>query len=433
MTNKLKILIISNTPWDDNNSFGNSFSNIFGGNYYEIANIYCQPGLPNTKVCTKFFQITEKNLIKNLFLNKCKTGNEIFQQQVSNHSASCYSSLEQSFLNKLKIIRWQIIFWIRDFIWFIGRWKSKELNAFINNFDPDLIFLPIYNSSYINNIGMHVSKVANVKMVGYISDDNYTLKQFSLSPLFWIDRIIKRKYVKKSIEKCEFIYTITKEQQKEYSKIFGNKCKILYKGGNFNENTQTKKSINNPIKLIYTGNLGIGRWKTLSLIANSLEQINKEGIKAQLFIYSQTVLSHKAKKRLNIPNCSFTMGSIPFSQIKKIQQDSDILIHVESFNYSERYNARLSFSTKIVDYFEAGRCILAIGWENTGAIKYLKENDAAIVITELDRIHQTLFKLLNNENTILKYSNKSFECGRLNHQISIIREDLCRDFQMLIK
>lgn len=54
---KLRILIVSNTPWDDSNSFGSSFSNIFGGNeHYSIANIYCQQGLPNTQVCSRFFK-----------------------------------------------------------------------------------------------------------------------------------------------------------------------------------------------------------------------------------------------------------------------------------------------------------------------------------------------------------------------------------------
>ena len=42
---KIKLLFISKTPWDDNNSFGNSFSNIFGGNdNYEIYNIYLSEG-----------------------------------------------------------------------------------------------------------------------------------------------------------------------------------------------------------------------------------------------------------------------------------------------------------------------------------------------------------------------------------------------------
>lgn len=61
----LRILILSNTPWDNSNSFGNSFSNIFSGiDNIEIANIYCRYGEPDNCIVKKYFQITEKSLIK---------------------------------------------------------------------------------------------------------------------------------------------------------------------------------------------------------------------------------------------------------------------------------------------------------------------------------------------------------------------------------
>lgn len=76
---KIKILIVSDAPWNDSNSFGSSFSNIFGGNNkYEIANIYLKRGLPNTSVCNKFFQITEKNILKFILKKKKSSGKEIF-------------------------------------------------------------------------------------------------------------------------------------------------------------------------------------------------------------------------------------------------------------------------------------------------------------------------------------------------------------------
>ena len=59
----MKILILSSTPWTKDNSFGNSFSNIFEGlEDVEIANIYCKYGKPETDLVSKFFQITEKSM-----------------------------------------------------------------------------------------------------------------------------------------------------------------------------------------------------------------------------------------------------------------------------------------------------------------------------------------------------------------------------------
>lgn len=424
----LKILIISNTPWDDNNSFGSSFSNIFGGNpNYDIANIYCQPGLPNTKVCNRFFQITEKRILKSIFKKYNSSGIEVFKGDSDLKAIDLRTNKDQKVIDKLKIIRWQIFFWLRDLVWSNEKWKSRELDEFIDNFKPDIVFQPIYFSSYLNNIGLYASQRLKVKIVGYISDDCYTLKQFSLSPLFWIDRFIKRPYIKKTINKCEILYTITKTQQDEYNAIFGDKCKILFKGGDFDNYSHKKNSLSNPIKLVYTGNLGGGRWRTLAKIADALQVINKDGLKAQLEIYSQTPLLSSAKKRLEIEDTSFFKGGIPAAQVKYVQRDADILIHVESFRLSERYSARLSFSTKIVDYLEAGRCILAVGWERTGGIMYLKENDAAIVITNNQDIYSKVNKLINDKELILKYGNKGFDCGKKNHQFENIRMALYTD------
>ena len=77
----MKILVISNTPWSVDNSFGNSFSNIFEGiPDLKFANIYCRPGAPKNDLDMTYYQITEKSLIKNL-LNKSNPSGRIVQQE----------------------------------------------------------------------------------------------------------------------------------------------------------------------------------------------------------------------------------------------------------------------------------------------------------------------------------------------------------------
>ena len=426
---KIKILIVSLNPWDDNNSFGSSFSNIFGGeDCYEIANIYCESGAPNTVVCKYFFQITLKNIIKSIFNSEVSSGVEVSQvSQNGFNDLDRLSVKERNVLNIAKKLRWQILFWARDFVWSRAKWRSRELDLFITDFAPDIIFQPIFYSSYVNEIGIHAKKITNKPMIGYISDDNYTYKQFSLSPLFWIDRSIKRGYVKRVIDNCKILYTITERQKIEYNDIFGNKCKLLFKGGAFADFSHKKEHLNTPLKIVYTGNLGSGRWESLASLADSLIRVNKDGVKAQLFIYSMTLISNSIMKRLDVNGTSYFCGGLPSSEIKDIQRDADILVHVESFRLSERYSARLSFSTKIVDYLEAGRCILAIGWDKSGAIEYLKEHNAAVVISDEKELLDRVFELINNPELIHRYAELGFNCGAKNHQIDEIRANLYKD------
>ena len=47
----MKLLIISDYPWNKNNSFGKVFTDLFSGmDDIEILNIYCMSGLPNTEM-----------------------------------------------------------------------------------------------------------------------------------------------------------------------------------------------------------------------------------------------------------------------------------------------------------------------------------------------------------------------------------------------
>ncbi len=74
----MKVLILSQTPWRNDNSFGSSYTGIFGGmDGFEFANIYCRAGLPQNDVCRHHFYISEKALVKNLFDKRVKTGSVI--------------------------------------------------------------------------------------------------------------------------------------------------------------------------------------------------------------------------------------------------------------------------------------------------------------------------------------------------------------------
>lgn len=414
-----KLLVITNAPLSVNNGFGNTFTNIFNGCGYEIANIYCKPGFPDTPVASIFFQITEKSIIKS-FISSNPSGRIVAHNGPSNHS-------ESSIRQKATRMRWQVMFWARDLVWATGKWKSKELDEFITSFNPDIIFLPIYGDFYLNKIGVYVHKLTNKPMLGYISDDNYTLRQFNLSPLYWIDRLYKRTFVKEAINNCEILYTITDTQRKEFNEFFGEKCKVLFKGGNFDEFKPKELRDGEKVKLIYTGNLNIGRWGTLAQIGNALNQEE-----AELDIYSATVLPEKDLAKLTANPAVHFKGSVPASEVKGIQKTADILIHVESFNLAERYKSRLSFSTKIVDYLESSRCILAVGWEETGGVEYLCNEGAAYVITEKAEIATKVKELLISKALIKKIARNGFECGKRNHQLSKIQESIKEDINSVI-
>lgn len=427
----MKILVVSNTPWRNDNSFGNSYSNIFAGiKDAEIANIFCKYGNPSNNIVSRYFQITEKSLMKNLKNASIPSGKEVYSEK---ENAVDLSSAEQNYYNSARKRRWMVMFWVRDFIWTVGRWKSKELKDFVDDFKPDIIFQPVYYSTYLNKIACFIKDYADVPMVGYISDDCYTLRQFSLSPLYWIDRLIKRRKVKMTIDNCEHLYVISDIQKREYEKCFNIKCKILCKMDNFYGSPKMQDKHNIPLKIAYTGNIGAGRWESLALIAEALDEINQDGKKAELEIYTLTPLTKKMDKALNIDGSSKVMGSISAEEAIKIQENADVLVHVESFRLKHRLAVHQSFSTKIVDYLAAAKCIFAVGASDAASIDYLIKNDAAIVAQTKDEVINKLRKLVSDHSILSEYSVKAWKSGKRNHQKNVLQAELYNDLCSIVE
>lgn len=127
------------------------------------------------------------------------------------------------------------------------------------------------------------------------------------SPLYWLYRFRLRSLIRKAVKCSAANYCISPLQKKEYEKAFGVSCKLLQKFVDFSK-IPPKKELSKPIKIVYTGNLATGRWKTLALIAESLKRINENGVKAVLYIYSATVLAPKSEKRLDDGKNSFFLA-----------------------------------------------------------------------------------------------------------------------------
>nr|WP_297306879.1 hypothetical protein [uncultured Flavobacterium sp.] len=428
MKKNKKILVISRTPWDNNNSFGNSFSNIFGGiKNLEIANIYCSAGRPNNKVVKKYFQIDEKSILKNCINSNYKAGREIFDD---------IEIIQDDFSSKkfFKINRLRIFFWIREFIWLLGRWKSKELDDFVLEFKPDVIFIPIYKWPYMCNVALYIVNKFNIRVIGYITDDNYTLKQYSLDPSYWIERIIFRNYVKKIIEKCKLLYVISDIQKLEYEKIFKINCKVLYKGFLFHENVNIKP-IFKEIIITYTGNLGAGRYNTLLKFSKIIDEINEMSsnhIKYQVFVYSHTNLSSKQIKFLNKFKSTFYKGALPITQINEIQNLADILVHFEGFSLRNKLEVKYSFSTKIVDYISKGKCIIAFGPKGVNSIDYINDNNLGYSVNDDNTLKKVLLSLISDTSLIEEKGKSAFNNGKNIHNIYTIQEELLNDLTRII-
>lgn len=421
---KIKILVVSAVPWNTSNNFGNSYSDIFSKiNEFEIANVYLANGSVNDHCVSRAFEISEDMLVHNLINKKNVVGKEtaVFDNEnVSNY----HLGFVQKIKNYGLIHRFSILYMCRDLLWKVGRWKSESLLSFIKDFKPDLIFAPINGSSYPNNIILEISKKFNLPVVGYISDDNYSFKLVNFSPLFWIRRMFIRRSVGKLIKQCKILYVISKKQKIYYDQIFGISSRILTKS--FEDRRASVEEKRFCINMVYTGNLGLNRWKSLAKIASVVDSLNKDCEKINLDIYSGTELTKAMKSCLKGKGVQFR-GKVPHSRIHGIQKNADVLLHVEATDFIHKWDAMYGFSTKLVDYFSEAKPIFAYGDESQASISYLKEENAAFVATNDVEIENVLKSIVKNPSILEEYAEKSFNCGKKNHDANYFKSMLICD------
>lgn len=421
-----KILSISLSTW---RSDSNIHTQIDLFKYWQpnrVAQIYTKSDLPSTPVCNSFFQISENAVMKSV-LNRKPVGRIVENGAIADTETEKATRQEkQLYAVGHKKKSWFLTL-VREFVWKLGKWKTKELDQFIQAESPDCYFVPIYPVVYMGRIQRYILKKYPKPYVCYLADDNYSYMSCGHNPFAYIHRFWLRKYVRKLAENCTEMFTITKTEATDTDNLFGTHSVVLTKGVDYTGLSYNEIKPNGPLKMVYTGNLLIGRASSLVAISEAMANINRDGVKVTLDIYSPTALDKATREKLNQNGCTHH-GNVPHNKIAQIQNDADIVVFVESLEKKHRYAARLSFSTKLTDYFKSGKCIFAIGDKAIAPIEYLHENNAAVISNEYSEIEKNLRQLIENHELLNQYGRNAFECGMRNHNENLIRNTFISTF-----
>lgn len=415
-----KILAISLSTWKSGSGIHTQTDLFKFWNPDRVAQIYTKSDMPNTPVCNRFFQISENEIIKSVY-KRNKVGKRVSNTaNIDEKTKKALEAEKRLYAKAHKKKSWFMTL-VRELVWSLGGWKSKALDNFIEEEAPDVYFVPIYPVVYMGKLQLYILKKYPKPYVCYLADDNYSYKACGKNVFAYIHRFMLRRVVRKLAVNCTQMFTITKTEAVETDGLFGTKSIVLTKGINYEGLNFEEKEISKPIKMIYTGNLLIGRANSLVEISKALAKINQIEEKITLDIYSPTILDNEVMEFLNSNGCHFR-GSVPKSEVDDIQKSADVVIFAESLEKEHRFDARLSFSTKLTDYFKNGKCIFAIGDKNIAPIIYLRENNSAIIANEYDEIEGLLVNLIEHPETIKEYSRNAFECGKRNHNEKDIKK-----------
>lgn len=423
----MKILSITYNPYNNNNNSKTILSFFDGINPKDMAVLYFE-GFSEVDYdfCDSYYRITDQDILKSLLNLSFKTHNShpkikppIIGRDKLMKTASEHKSL-------LRIIR--------ELLWSLGTWNTKELNLWIDKQKPDIIFSLLGNNLFVHHILLKIAKKHNLPFVAYYTDD-YVLNCTDKSLLGRLHWWLTKRVYKKSMKAASKCYAIGEKMSKEYGKIYSRQFSLL---GNcidfekFSEFNSIHIDLEKPVIISYIGNLGYSRWKTICDLGKLCTELNREkGWNIIINVYALEVEDSIIQKF----SCSGVhyKGNLSPQGVIETMRKSEVLLHVESFEQSCRDAVHYSVSTKISEYLASRRLIIAYGPHEVASIELFIENKFGCVLTDLDTRNNKREKLIMALNN---YNNNKFQAEynycRKYYDRKTTRQRLLGDMQSIV-
>lgn len=416
----MNILTISLNAWDDTQATGNTFSNFFESkdNDLVFSNIYCRNEPFDNHICTNYYRVTESDII-----NSIRTGNPVCGNVINSFSKSVNHEKKNKQTYSLKDwifhkFRPSALLFLREFLWLTNRWMTPELNQFLKDVSPDVIYMHGHNNRYMHNLLWYCQRMTGAKVVVFFGDDMYGIKSYRLGQLIYHQWL--RKKLKYTIEHADMLLggseNLCVEYGNKFNKIFYPQyktCKTILPPNIINEKGE--------LSIVYAGNLLYGRKELLMRFSELLHRVNKENsTKIKLHIYSASPISEKERIILDDgDNCVFE-GARPYRVICEILNKCDASLFLESFDKQNIRQTRLSFSTKIIDYMQSSSSLIVYGPHEIASVQYLEFSKSVLVAHNDDELLEVLREIQKNPCVLNEYASKKYNFALKNHSTSTL-------------
>lgn len=387
------VLIISMNPLSNTLNNGKTMASFFK-NYpkQHLAQLYFSPLLPDCDICDNYYQISDVDMLRYVFKRQEKCGAPV------DIKASDMVDIREDIESVKKVKKSQLSRLMREALWG-NRWKTVELQEWLDAYKPEIIFFTAGDVVFSYKICEYVRKRFDTKLMVFVTDD-YVLPRKSFDIFWWVRRNYILKYMRAAIEKADCFITISDYMREVYAEFFAKDSMVAVNmTESMKDESYSDKKKQGSYELVYLGGLHYNRDTILIKLANVLKEIkNENSIDVRLKIFSAQELSEEEITRLEIDDISVFCGRVAGEEVKRVLNEADILVHVESFK--NKYDTKLSLSTKIPEYLSVGKPILAIGPCDIASMQYLM--DVAFCINDIKLMKEQLIKYFMKSETEMK-------------------------------
>ena len=416
-----RLLIISNNCLSLSNSNGRTIYNLLASYPKEsIANFYVRDEKSDIDGLSHFFRVTDEEAYKSFKTRRPADG--LIKSDVgSSHNNQPISSHNQR-KNPLFSIA-------RDIIWNSEAWKGEHFAKWLDDFNPEAILLQGGDAPFLFRLSRKIAIKRGIPLIIHNSEDycfkkyNYMSHRFGVVyPLFHM-RLYRQ--VKKAIKACSLCIYNSEMLKNEYQNHFNHTAEVLMMSSVFSQKKSTPRTKVDSVRIVYLGNLSVGRHRSLIDIASVLHKRH-----LQLEIYGRG--SQEVLEELSKANGIVYCGVVDYRKVQEIISESNLIIHAESFDDYSIKDLRFAFSTKIADSLASGIPFFLYAPNELACTQYLVPLIPDFVATNHDDMVRKISDFVDGKS-FYPWDEKVFPVVTKNHSIDKNQEKFIKMVKNAIK
>lgn len=303
---------------------------------------------------------------------------------------------------------------------------SSEQYAKIIKFEPDVIYT-MGASMHVMQLAIDLSQKLGIPIIFHCMDDwrstiytkSILSKPFHRKILALLNKINSRSCVNLAI--CE---KMAEHYSAEYGKKYNYASNCVFE---YNK-IPYKVTDSSKMLIIFSGGLHFGRGERLREVAKIVDEMNLEKYKVELEIFAPDsqvqIFSNKFGVFKHTKLLPYVEQKMQMSNLCR----ADVLLHVESSNPMEVEYMQYSFSTKLVEYFAAGRTVLGFGSTKLSSIEYIDKKQCGLIAKNEDELKTKLVTLYNEPDLRERFSKTCLDVAINFHSQEAVQKKVLETF-----
>jgi glycosyltransferase involved in cell wall biosynthesis len=424
-----KVLIIAISRINKQDYFNNGMllRNLFSNWPREkLAQIYSSGDNGDPGFCARYYRLGPSDRVLGRLFYSLK--NEAIESE-SDHNGfqiESHSTIGNA-MQKGNIIR-SILVDSGIYEFFFKPILSKKMQAWICEFQPDLILAQGYNLTFAW-LPLMIHKTLKIPIAFFCSDDwpSYLYLKSNLIPFCLTRRIhaIVAKSASKLIQSSKIVFAFGDAMAREYSIRYGKKWITLLHTDDPSRFLEAipKRIYSTKVKSILTlGSFNEFRWPLLIDLNECCRRLSLEGFCVRVAVMALNI-DPVGQKKLNKLEYIDILPDPGNDELPSYLKGADLLMILESFDEKYVDDIKLSVSSKAHLFMFSKRPIIVYAHERTGVSCYANQYGWAktVMSRDIDLLTETVKEVLSNDALAYEMTARSFSVAISRHSRAIMQ------------